>query len=733
MDRNTLFYRLAPMAISLMLMASMVLFYLSEGPFVQSLRDRLGWVIYDLRMSATLQNQQIDATSLPVTIVDIDEASLAKLGHWPWPKDHLTQLTAALVDQGAILVAYDVLFAEEQNHASTLIRDYQKQHPELSHNAFFDEIDEALDGEGRFADSVANNEVVLSIVFSHSGFTKGQLGAPLTYSSETDQFIDTMPTMSGYITNTPRLSAAANYTGFINAHPDPDGIMRRARLVQRFGDTIYPSLSLSSSMAFLLADEATLHSDRIGNKQYLSAVQLFEQIIPVDSKGDVLIPYLGPAYTFTYVSAVDVLEGTADSSLLEGKVILVGSTASSLSDFRATPTNHLYPGVEAHANVITGIINNQFYAQPDWSHGINFVLILVGGGLLSLLLPFLSPFRQLALVSVLILGIAAFDYWLWSNEKFVIESVVPILTLLLLGIFNMAYGFVINSRDRLQLKSMFGQYVPPELVDQMSKDPAQFAMDGQRKEMSVLFADIRNFTSISEGLSATELKQWLNEYFTPITEIIFQNQGTIDKYVGDMVMAFWGAPLDDPEHASHAILAAQAMQAKTLELNKHFKATDKPPVEIGIGISSGDMNVGNMGSQYRRSYTVLGDTVNLGSRLEGLTKFYGAAIIVSSRTKALIGQQINFRHLDRVRVKGKAKPIDIFEPLQQFDAAELAVYHKALGFYLEGDFEKSLPVFKTLKDNNPDTILYRLYVERCESLKKNPPANWQGVFIHTTK
>lgn len=733
MDRNTLFYRLTPMAISLMLTASMVLFYLSDGRFVQSLRDRLGWVIYDLRMSATLQNTKVDPTTLPVTIVDIDEASLAKLGHWPWPRDHLTQLTQSLSDQGAVLVAYDVLFAEEQNHAIKLIREYQQSHPELQNSFHFDEIGEALDGERRFADSVANNEVVLSIVFSKSGFTKGTLGRALDYQSAEPGFIDTMPDMSGFITNTPRLSAAANYTGFINAHPDPDGIMRRARLVQKFGDDIYPSLSLSSSMAFLLADEAVLHSDLIGDKHYLSAVQLFEQIIPVDSKGDVLIPYLGPAYTFPYVSAADVLDGTVDSKLIEGKVILIGSTASSLSDFRATPTNHLYPGVEAHANVITGIINNQFYAQPDWSHGINFMLIVIGGILLSLLLPFLSPFPQLTLVSVLVLGIATFDYWLWTREQFVIESIVPILTLLLLGVFNMIYGFIINSRDRLQLKTMFGQYVPPELVEQMNKDLGRFAMDGQRKEMSVLFADIRNFTTISEGLSATELKQWLNEYFTPITEIIFQNKGTIDKYVGDMVMAFWGAPLDDPDHALHAISAANTMLEKTRELSQQFSDSGKPPVEIGIGISSGDMNVGNMGSQYRRSYTVLGDTVNLGSRLEGLTKFYGVQMIVSSHTRELVGRQMTFKHLDRVRVKGKAKPIDIYEPLTEFDAAELDVYHKALTFYLEGDFAKAATVFHTLKSNNRDNTLYKLYVERCESLKKNPPADWQGVFTHTTK
>lgn len=742
MTRTLLLYRLTPIITSLVIMLAMTAFYLSKGTLAQDLRDRLGWIIYDLRLSSTLKNTQTTAEQLPVVIVDIDEYSLSQLGHWPWQRDTLVALNRRLVELGATVISYDVLFPEEQDQAIKQIQSLRSQKSATQlQQPLFDSITDALDGDKRFAASVSDNEVVLSMVFNNGDFSKGELTHPLAIGGAVQGdkqkvLIQQLPEAKGFISNTPRLSQAAHAIGFINAHPDTDGIMRRARLIQHHQGKLYPSLALATTMSFLLADDITLNSEMIGDRPSLSGIQLFDQTIPVNSQGEILIPYQGPAYTFSYISAADVLSGSTAADAIEGKVVLIGATAASLSDFRATPTNHLYPGVEAHANVITGILNQEFIDQPEWSHGINFVLIVAGGLALSLALPFLPPLAQLASVAVLLSGIIAFDYWLWIEHRFIIDSVVPILTILLIGVFNMAYGFIINSRDRLQLKAMFGQYVPPQLVDEMSKNPGEFAMDGQRKAMSVLFADIRNFTTISEELSASELKQWLNTYFTPITEIIFHNHGTIDKYVGDMVMAFWGAPLDDREHALHSVQAAQAMLVKTRELRDLFATQGKPEVAIGVGISSGHMNVGNMGSQYRRSYTVIGDRVNLGSRLEGLTKYYGVDIIVSEETRNEIGDRLAFRHLDRVRVKGRDKPVDIFEPIDQLQKQQsdesLHNYHQCLSQYFCGDFDSALKGFRNLHQEDP-LHLYQLYVERCESLKQKTPANWQGVFTHTEK
>jgi len=740
LDRTQLYYRLIPSLTSMLIMLAMVFFYLTEDGTLRSLRERLEWIHYDLRLKGSLAEKHVNRDELPVVIVDIDEEALNELGHWPWSRDHLATIVEQLTAQGAVIVAFDVLFPEAQDQAQQQVHRFQtslSKEQQQQQAEFFDSLEHALDSDSRFAQTVANNEVVLSTAFNHSKFRKWALNDPLPTGAVDQGFMKNLPAMQGYISNIPSLQQAANYTGFINTYPDADGVMRRARLLQHYDGQLYPSLALASSLAFLLPDSVDFNYDAIGGQQVLRSIQVFNQEIPVNGNANLLIPFVGPAYSFPYVSAAQVLSGKNDPALIEGKIILIGSTAAALSDFRATPTNALYPGVEVHANVISGIINHRLFTKPEWSHGINFLLIVLSGLSLAIALPRLSPIRQLVSASLLIALVIAVDQWLWVSKQFAIDTVVPVLNLLFIGTFNMAYGFVINSRDKQHLKSMFGQYVPPQLVEQMSQKPGQFSMAGDRREMSVLFADIRSFTSISEGLTAVELKDWLNDYFTPITEIIFKNEGTIDKYVGDMVMAFWGAPLNDHEHAYHATRGALAILKKTDELREDFIAAGRPEVYVGVGISSGEMNVGNMGSVYRRSYTVLGDRVNLGSRLESLTKFYGVELIVSDKTRSAIGERLNFRHLDRVQVKGKVEPVDIYEPSedkhQSDDAQELVEYHQALNHYLVGEFSGALENFLSLRDTQPERTIYTIYIERCEALLIEPPVDWKGVFVHTSK
>ena len=740
LDRTQLFYRLIPSLTSMLIMLAMVFFYLTEDGTLRSLRERLEWIHYDLRLKGSLLESQINKSELPVVIVDIDEASLADLGHWPWSRDDLASIVEQLTAQGAVIIAFDVLFPEAQDQAQQQILQFQTSLPQAQQQQqaeFFDSLARALDSDSRFAQTIASNEVILSTAFNHSEFRKWSLSQPLPTLAADRGFMKNLPTMKGYVSNIPSLQQAANYTGFINTYPDADGVMRRARLLQYYDGQLYPSLALATSLAFLLPDSVGFNHDNIGGQQILRSIQVFNQEIPVNGSANMLVPFVGPAYSFPYISATEVFSGTNDTSLIEGKVVLIGSTAAALSDFRATPTNALYPGVEVHANVISGIINQRLFTKPEWSHGINFLLIVISGLALALSLPRLSPVKQLVSATLLISLVIAVDQWLWISKNFAIDTVVPVLNLLFIGTFNMAYGFVLNSRDKQHLKTMFGQYVPPQLVEQMSQKPGQFSMAGDRRDMSVLFADIRSFTSISEGLSAAELKDWLNDYFTPITEVIFKHQGTIDKYVGDMVMAFWGAPLTDKEHAYHATIGALAMLKKTTELREDFIAAGRPAVYVGIGISSGEMNVGNMGSVYRRSYTVLGDRVNLGSRLESLTKFYGVELIVSDKTRSAIGERLNFRHLDRVQVKGKVEPVDIYEPSESKQKAdsdqELTGYHQALKLYHEGEFHGALKNFQLLRDTQPERAIYSIYIARCETLAASPPVDWTGVFVHTSK
>jgi adenylate cyclase len=338
---------------------------------------------------------------------------------------------------------------------------------------------------------------------------------------------------------------------------------------------------------------------------------------------------------------------------------------------------------------------------------------------------------------VLVTGL---NIWLWSAHGLVLAIVAPLLLITAIGTFDLAYGFLAEARGRRQLKTMFGQYVPPEIVNEMNKNPdGDFAVEGESRELSVLFCDIRSFTTISESLAADELKQMLNYFFTPMTRIIFERRGTIDKYVGDMIMAFWGAPVNDPEHHQHAVLAALEMLETLAGMRKAIRERGWPKIDIGIGINSGLMNVGDMGSEYRRAYTVIGDAVNLGSRLEGLTKYYGVRLIVSESTVAGL-DGIALRCLDRVQVKGKNEPVTIFEPVGTLESLstewkqEIKASNRALEYYFAGDWARAEPAFQALRQASPKRKLYGLYLERIQTLKaQGVGAGWDGVFRHTSK
>jgi adenylate cyclase len=318
--------------------------------------------------------------------------------------------------------------------------------------------------------------------------------------------------------------------------------------------------------------------------------------------------------------------------------------------------------------------------------------------------------------------------------------VAPLVLIALIGTSDLAYGFLTEARGRRQLKAVFGQYVPPEIVDEMNRNPdGNFSVEGESRELSVLFCDIRGFTTISESLAADELKQLLNQFFTPMTRIIFERRGTIDKYVGDMIMAFWGAPVRDPQHRQHAVEAALSMLEQVLAMRPDFSARNWPEVNIGIGINTGMMNVGDMGSEYRRAYTVIGDAVNLGSRLEGLTKYYGVQLIVSETTAAGL-EGILLRRLDRVKVKGKNEPVDIFEPVGLSDVlsdehqAEVADSNTAMQYYYAADWEGARSAFMSLQHAWPDRKFYSLYLDRISELQRQgTQPGWDGVFVHTSK
>ena len=356
---------------------------------------------------------------------------------------------------------------------------------------------------------------------------------------------------------------------------------------------------------------------------------------------------------------------------------------------------------------------------------------------MSMIFPVMGAASMVAAGTVLLVGVVWGNFQLWDIYKLDFPLVLLLLLIILVTAINLIYGFLSESQTRKTIKGMFDQYVPPAHIDSMLDDPDNYSFDGESKDLTVLFADIRNFTTISERLSAAELKSLMNDFFTPITKIIFENNGTIDKYVGDMVMAFWGAPLEDLNHRENSVKAALLMLEKVEELRPIFLERGYPEIAIGIGVNSGMMNVGDMGSIYRRSYTVLGDAVNLSSRLEALTKFYGIKLLVGEAAiKGLDG--FLFRHIDRV--KGKIKAVDCFEPMCTLDKADAALhlrvsdYHKALDYYYGQDWDRAENILKALQQSEPDALLYKLYLERIEVLREQVLAEgWDGSFTHTSK
>ncbi len=714
-------------------------------PFVTKLEN---WT-YDARLNFTLLNSKDDN----VVIVDIDESSLAKVGRFPWKRDKLATLVDNLFDHYHInTLGFDIVFAEK-DESSGLQAFSELAENELSQNTEFlqtlERIKPSLDYDQLFSQSLRNRKIALGYYFKSNlqegeQEKTGQLPAPITKMDAV--WSERLPINKaiGYGANLAKLQQSAVSGGYFdNPFVDADGVFRRVPLVQSYNNYLYASLALATTRAAIgnPALELLVESDgkKSGQDYYaLEAVNVGNFRIPVDHNAAVYVPYRGKLGSFPYVSAYKILDKTADPSILKDKIVLLGTSAPGLLDLRSTPVQNVYPGVEVHANIISGILNQTIKHKPAWVVGYEFVLLLIVAIAVALVLTFLSP--TLAALSALIITILVLlgTMWAWSNNL-ILPLASPLLLIALLFTVHMTYGFFIESRGKRQLAMTFGQYIPPELVDEMVQTSAEFSMEGESREMTVLFSDVRGFTTISEGLDPKQLTQLMNALLTPMTRVIHKNRGTIDKYMGDAIMSFWGAPLDDPEHARHALYAAFDMMQELKIMQKEFAEKGWPPVNIGIGLNTGVMNVGNMGSEFRVAYTVLGDAVNLGSRLEGLTKAYGVNIIVSESTRDAV-EEFAFRELDLVRVKGKNEPVAIFEPIghkndiTREQTAELTSYKQALLAFRKQDWDNAEMMFFNLSRSYPDRFLYQEYLNRVATYRKNPPGeDWDGVYTHTSK
>ena len=714
----------------------------SELPLI----DRMENIAYDTRLKLTLPGG-IDPK---VVIVDIDERSLAIEGRWPWPRNRLALLVDRLFDEyGIAVLGFDVIFGDEDTGTALEVLDQLAAGPLKDDAQFmgeFEAIRPSLEFERLFAESLKDRPVVMGYYFQsrirpEDASTGGMLPEPLLAIDGSG--LERIPFVKahGYGGNLALLQQNAETAGFFdNPLVDEDGVYRRVPLLTTYGGQLYQSLALAVTRLYTGNEiiEPLVYFDDAGRALGIEGIRLDNLEIPLDHRAAALVPYRGGQGSFPYVSITDVLNGTADPKVLEGAIVLVGTSAPGLQDLRSTPVQNVYSGVEVHANLVAGFLDGTVKHQPGYVMGVEFLLLLVVGILMTLALPVLSALWS-AVATVAIAGsVTAFNLFAWNSDV-VIPLAPTLLLILILFLLQMSYGFFVEGRGKRQITRMFGQYVPPELVDEMSINPEELGVGGESREMTVLFSDVRSFTTISEGLNPQELTQLMNEMLTPMTHIIHKHRGTIDKYMGDAIMAFWGAPLHDPDHARNALLAGLDMLAVLPQIQRDFEAKGWPPIRIGVGLNTGSMNVGNMGSEFRMAYTVLGDAVNLGSRLEGLTKQYGVSIMVSEYTKAAV-PDFAYRELDVVLVKGKEEPVAIFEPIgvaSEIDPSEakyLKLYHETLKLFRAQQWDQAEMQLLNLKKAEPERKLYDVYIERIQHYREVPPgADWDGVFKHTTK
>ena len=722
---------------------------------------RLENIIYDYRLRLTMPGTVDDR----VVILDIDERSLdpRALGRWPWSRDKIVGLLQKLLDKyGVVLIGFDVVFAEPDESsglpvleklAKTRLKDVGPFQSALK------ELRPGLDYDAIFANFLRGRPVVLGYYFNsnddavESGALPEPVLPPGTFGNRKIRFA----IWKGYGANLPEFQTGAANAGHFNPLVDDDGVSRRVPMLMEYKGGYYEAFSLAIVRLYLGMQDAVRNNKTAltlpkvltgsapepfikGSYTGLEWLEVGKLRIPVDDEVAALVPYRGPRGSFPYFSLADVWFDKVPVERLKGRIALIGTSAPSLVDLRSAPVGSVYPGVEIHANLVAGMLDGKLKHKPAYMLGAEVLLLALGGVVLTLLIPMLAPLWASAATVTGMALITLLDIGVWSYAGLVLPLAASVLMTVTLYTVNMAYGYFVETRSKRQFTELFGQYVPPELVGIMAEDPEQYTMAPKSTDLTILFSDVRGFTSISEALSPEHLREYINEYLTDMSNIIRgKYRGTLDKYIGDAIMAFWNAPVEDKDHPRNGVLAALEMLRECGTLNEKFIARGWPTLKIGIGVNSGNVRVGDMGSKERRAYTAMGDAVNVASRLEGRTKYYGVGILVGEATRTLV-KDVVFKEIDKVKVKGKDEAITIYEPLgleaevEKKVLDELKLWHQTIRLYRSRQWDQVEVNLLNLHRMNPGCALYELYAKEAAGKRRNPPpAEWDGVTVFDEK
>jgi len=705
--------------------------------------QRLDLLIYDAWVRHTAQ----PAGPPRVTVLELDEASLDRLGQWPWPRDRIAQVVRQVFDTyGAQALAFDIVFAEPDRSDAAAIQQRLQRVPPGADSPLrreFEALLQDLDRDRVLAGTLQGRNLVLGYYFNADPASRtGALPEPWLPAEMAQSLGIRALSGPGYGANLEQLVQAARRAGHFNPRVDLDGVTRSIPLVQENDGMLYTSLTLGV-LSLLAGDNAAIDfgpAVQAGTREVTEALTVGSFRLPVDDRGQGLVPFFGGRGSLPRVSVADLLEGKADPALLKGRVVVFGPTAPGLKDSRSTPVDNNQPGVELHASYLQGALTGQLPSRPYYTDaavlstlGLVGLIMLAGArGLRPL------PFTLVSVVaSAAVLGGAG---WLWVQHRAVLPVALPLTQIATLFIGLNLLGYLFEARSKNAMNKLFGQYVPPELVGEMNENPGQYSMSAKSTELTVMFADVRGFTTLSEKMEPAALGELMNTLLTELSRVIRADHlGTIDKYIGDCVMAFWGAPIDRPDHAAAATAAALDMQKALTALLPRLVVPEGAHIAVGIGLNTGKAVVGNMGSAYRMAYTVLGDTVNTASRLEGLTKAYGAAIVAGESVRAAAREDFLWCELDWVRVKGRDTPLAIHEPLCRLSAADatlreqVARHEQALVDYRERRFLQALDTWTALQAQRP-CPLFELWAQRAQTyLTAPPPEGWDGVYTFESK
>lgn len=676
----------------------------------------------------------------PIAVVDIDEASLGEIGQWPWPRDRLAAIVDRLGAYGAAAIAFDMVLPEPDR--TSPLRAVEALE-EAGAQVIMPKEGTVLDNDAVLARAFSKNPVVAGIAISNetqaalsppkAGFAFGG-GDPKSY----------LPDFSGGADNLHRLSEAASGLGFFSFPGSSDGIVRALPLVSQSRDRLYPALSIEAlrvaqGAGSFVARSTGASGEMDSGHPAMTALKVGNFAMPTGPASQFRIYYSGLP-DLTTVSAATLLTAEPDAALrqsIAGHIVLIGSSAVGLRDLVATPIDQAMPGVRAHAEIIDQIMGQTFLARPDWARGAEICAALLLGLIILVVVQRSGALVSSAVAAGLIAFWLAASWVAFSQKQFLLDPILPGLAVALVFAATMPVLLLVTDREKRFIRGAFGRYLSPSLVSRLADRPQSLALGGETRELTILFSDIRGFTSLSQHLDPQDLTTLLNDMLTPATDVLLEAEATIDKYIGDAIMAFWNAPLDIPDHRRKACLAALALQEAIATLNRERGLS----LAIGVGLHTGQCCVGNLGSAQRFSYSAIGDSVNLASRVEGLTKEYGVPVLVTEETRTG-APELAFLEADRVKVVGRDMAVTIHvlagdaELAASPAFARLADAHAAfLAAYRDGDLSAAEPALASARATAPERLgpFYTAYGQRLEAMRTEPARNWDGVHVAKRK